>query len=162
MISSEIPAETGAGGKIDRFLKDFFYSGPTMGAVVQSQIQDGAKIYSDRNLVFEQLPKTLLGADLLRLPQQGAHYSALDLISIAVKPDSIVYIAHDSRIPCPAWIVEKFTPSKMRINLPGATLSVYEHRTHANETLTLSSNSENFNGECQMYLVFVQESQNKM
>ena len=52
LIAAEEKVETG------RFLAAFSSSGPTAAVSVQKDAQDGARIYADRDFVFNGLPET--------------------------------------------------------------------------------------------------------
>jgi beta-galactosidase len=142
------------------FIKDFSYSGEFPTAAVQRNAGNGKKIYSDRAYEFEKLPKALIGADWLQLPVDDKLYSAVDLISFAVKQNGVMYIAHDDRLPRPEWLTASFTATDMKLSVAKATLTLFKRAVRANETLTLGENTENAKlTACTMYVVFVQDAQ---
>src|SRR6185436_4201509 len=105
-----VSAVARGGSQTGRFINGFNYTGPTSGASVQRDAQEGKKAYADADAKFESLPASLKGADWLALPNADNYYSAEDLIEIQVKGGSRVYIAQDARLPTPAWVTAKFKP----------------------------------------------------
>jgi beta-galactosidase len=138
-----------------RFVNNFNYTGPTSGASVQSDAQDGKKVYADADVKFEALPAELRGADWTQLPNADARYSAEDLIELQVKSGSRVYVAHDARLAPPAWIAAKFKPSNVKLTIGGQPMRVYERQVERDESLTLSSNTGDAKASANMYVVFV-------
>ena len=139
-----------------RFVAGFNYTGPTSGATVQRDAQDGKPAYSDAaGVTFESLPAQLKGADWVQLPSADRGYSAEDLIELQVKGGSRVYVAHDARLPVPKWIEARFKPTDIRLNLAGQPMRVFERVAERDESLTLSSNSEDPKTTHNMYVIFV-------
>ena len=104
-----------------KFIESFAYTGPTAGVRVQKNVADGGKIYSDRDFTFTGLPKGLSGADWVQTAQADSLYSAVDLMQLVVQADTDVYIAHDDRLPLPAWLKNQFKPDRLEphCQLPG-------------------------------------------
>ncbi len=71
----------------------------------------GKNIYVDRDHSFTDLPAELIGADWLKASESDAFYSAVDFIQIAVNAGTTVSIAHDDRLPRPAWLTSQFQPT---------------------------------------------------
>jgi len=139
-----------------RCVKTFSYSGPTGTVCVQQDAHEGAKIYTDRELTFKGLPELLQGSDWIQTANADKLYSAVDLIEVAAGEDSVVYIAHDDRLPRPAWLQRLFTPTDTSLEVQGKTMKLFERRVHGGESLTLGSNTEDRRlKSCNMYVVFV-------
>jgi beta-galactosidase len=142
-----------AGG---RCVKSFSYSGPTGTVCVQEDAREGAKIYADRDFTFTRLPDLLKGSDWIQTANADKLYSAVDLIEVAPGEDSVVYVAHDDRLPRPAWLQRLFTPTETSLAVEGKTMKLFERHVHGGESLTLGSNTEDRRlKSCNMYVVFV-------
>jgi beta-galactosidase len=139
-----------------RCVKTFSYSGPTGTVCVQRDAHEGAQIYTDRDFTFKGLPELLLGSDWIQTANADKLYSAVDLIEVAAGEESVVYIAHDDRLPRPAWLQRLFTPTDTNLDVQGKTMKLFERRVHGGESLTLGSNTEDRRlKSCNMYVVFV-------
>jgi beta-galactosidase len=139
-----------------RCVKTFSYSGPTGTVNVQQDAREGAKIYIDRDFTFNGLPDLLKGSDWIQTANADKLYNAVDLIEVGPGEDSIVYVAHDDRLPRPAWLQRLFTPTETSLAVAGKTMKVFERHVHGGESLTLGSNTEDRRlKSCNMYVVFV-------
>jgi beta-galactosidase len=139
-----------------RCVKTFSYSGPTGTVSVQQDAHEGAKIYTDRDFTFKGLPELLQGSDWIQTANADKLYSAVDLIEMAPGEDSVVYIAHDDRLPRPAWLQRLFTPTDASLEVQGKAMKLFERRVHGGESLTLGSNTEDRRlKSCNMYVIFV-------
>jgi beta-galactosidase len=141
---------------IGHCLKTFSYSGPTGTVCVQENAREGAKIYTDRDFIFSSLPELLKGSDWIQTANADKLYSAADLIELAPGEDSVIYIAHDDRLPRPTWLQQLFTPTEASLAVEGKAMKLFERHVHGGESLTLGSNTEDRRlKSCNMYLVFV-------
>ncbi len=139
-----------------RCVKTFSYSGPTGTVCVQPDAHEGAKIYTDREFTFKTLPDLLQGSDWIQTAYADKLYNAVDLIEVAPGEDSVVYIAHDDRLPRPAWLQQLFTPTDTSLDVQGKTMKLFERHVHGGQSLTLGSNTEDRRlKSCNMYVVFV-------
>ena len=145
---------------IGRCLKAFSYSGPTTSVAVQEGAKDGAKIYTDREFTFRGLPESLKGSDWIQTAAADKLYSAVDLMELAPGADSMVYIAHDDRLPRPEWLQRLFTATAVSLNIEGKPMKLFERRVTGGESLTLGSNTEDRKlKSCNMYIVFVKQAE---
>ena len=141
-------------------LKTFSYSGPTGAVCVQENVREGAKIYADREFLFKSLPDLLKGCDWIQTANADKLYNAADLIELAPGEDSVIYVAHDDRLPRPAWLQRLFTPTEISLAVDGKTMKLFERRVRSGESLTLGSNTEDRRlKSCNMYLVFVKPAE---
>jgi len=140
-----------------KFITEFSYSGPTGAVHVESDAQDGKKVLTDRDDVFGALPAILKGADYVQAAAGDARYNAVDLMEIAVKAGSTVFVAHDERLKQPEWLTRQFKPADFPIALGGHTMKVFQRIISTDESLTLGTNTENANApaDSNMYIVFV-------
>ncbi len=142
--------------KTGKFTKAFSYSGPTAGVHVEADAQEGKKIYVDVDARFAQLPAALKGADYVQLAAADKAYSAVDLIEIGVKAGTVVSIAHDDRLPRPAWLSGQFETTPLSVTVDGKPMRVFQRRATAAQSFTLGSNTETLGPRAfNMYLVFV-------
>jgi len=158
-VSAEPPAATGEAPKLagaGRQIISFSYSGPTTIVHVEQNAADGKNIFADRDLPFTNLPTELVGADWVQGANNDSAYSAVDLMQLAVKGGSLVAIAHDDRLPLPEWLTRLFQRTEKSLKVDGQTMTIFQHRAPANESLTLGSNTDNpAAGKANSYIVFV-------
>ena len=144
--------------KVDagRFLAAFSYSGPTTSVNVQESARDGAKIYVDRDFIFNGLPSPLVDSDWVQTANADKLYSAVDLLDFSLKVDGIVYVAYDSRLTVPDWLQHQFNATEMTLAINGRPMKIFERSVRNGESLTLGSNTENRQFKsCNMYVVFI-------
>ena len=145
-----------------RFITAFSYSGPTTLVHVEQNAQNGKTIYVDRDLPFAGLPAELIGADWVQAANGDSPYSAVDLVEVAVKAGTVVSIAHDDRLPRPAWLTRQFQPTDLGLTINGRSMKVFQRRVERDESLTLGANTENTaGGAANMYIVFVNAAQER-
>jgi beta-galactosidase len=138
------------------FTKSFSYSGPTGIVHLEADAEDGKNVYVDRDFPFAGLPALLTGADFVQGSNNDRAYSAVDLMEIAVKGGSVVYIAYDDRLSPPDWLTRQFQPTDTSFALLGKPMKIFQHRSDQDESLTLGSNAEGATAKAfNMYLVFV-------
>ena len=138
-----------------RYIKSFSYSGPTMLVHVEENAQTQKNIYLDRSYAFKELPRELVGADWVQAANADKLFSAVDLMEVAVEPGTMVWIAHDDRLPRPAWLARQFKPTKLTLEIEGQAMSIFQRRSQHAESLTLGANIETARVKsCNMYIVF--------
>lgn len=139
-----------------RFLNSFSYSGPTTSVHIMKNAQDGARVYADRNFVFNDLPAALVGSDWVQAANADKLYSAVDLLDFSFSVDGAVYVALDARLPVPDWLQRAFSPTSMMMEINHQTMKIFERHVRNGESLTLGSNTENRQYKsCNMYVVFI-------
>jgi beta-galactosidase len=160
---SEEPPPIGDGqplAGVGRYIVSFSYSGPTGIVHVEQNAADGKNIFVDRDLPFTGLPEQLVGADWVQGANSDSVYSAVDLMQVAVKGGCTVAIAHDDRLPSPAWLTQKFKRTSMSLKVNGQTMTIFQRRAKADESLTLGSNTDDPSVKtANAYIVFVNGSQ---
>jgi beta-galactosidase len=140
--------------QLGRYVKSFSYSGPAGGVRVQPDASEGDPAYTDSAAAITKLPPELQGADYIQAAHADRAYSAVDLMEIAVKAGATVYVAHDDRLPRPAWLTRQFEPTALSIAVQGKPMKIYRRRAAADESLTLGSNAEGA-AQGNMFVVFV-------
>jgi beta-galactosidase len=150
LLASETKVDAG------RFLAAFSYSGPAASVRVQQDAKDGAKIYTDRDFVFSELPAALQGSDWVQTANADKLYSAVDLLDFSLNGDGVVYVAHDARLPEPDWLLQQFRATEMKLTVNGQPMKIFERHARSGESLTLGSNTADRKlKSCNMYVVFV-------
>src|SRR6185295_9323698 len=147
--------EMGA-AKVGRFAEGFSYTGPTELVHVEANAGDGKNIYCDKDYAFTALPAELAGADWVQAACADCSYSAADLMQIAVKAGTTVYIAHDDRLPRPVWLNRQFRPTTLSITVNQQPMKLFRRRLQNTESLTLGSNTDGAPPSSgNMYVVFL-------
>jgi beta-galactosidase len=142
-----------------QFIRRFSYSGPATSVRVAEQARDGKMIYVDRDYRFDGLPAALRGSDYIQAANADKQYVAVDLMEVAVRSKAAVFLAHDDRLPRPAWLLRQFKPTDLRVVVQGSDMTVYQYQAAENESLTLGPNSDTgATRACNMYVVFVNAS----
>jgi len=136
-----------------RYVASFSYSGPTSGVHVERDAQNGKQIYVDGAQKFASLPDDVVGADYIQASAADSKYSAVDLMELAVKAGTTVWIAHDDRLPRPTWLTGQFQQvGTTTITVDGKRMHLFVHSAARDESLTLGSNGET---DGNMYVAFV-------
>jgi len=139
-----------------RYAKSFSYSGPTTAVHLESNVQPRKSIYLDQPYSFHQLPGELLGADWVQAANADKFFSAVDLMEIAVESGTLISVAHDDRLPRPAWLTRLFEPTNTSLDIEGQAMKIFQRRAKNSESLTFGSNLEDSKmPACHMYVVFI-------
>jgi beta-galactosidase len=141
---------------LGKFIKTLNYTAPNAAIVhVEVDARPGKSAYVNAEIPFAALPPALLGADWVQADDRDATYSAVDLMELAVTAGTTVTIAHDDRLPRPAWLTKQFSPTGTKITVAGQTLSLFAHTTKSDASLTLGANTEDTRIQAAaMYIVF--------
>jgi beta-galactosidase len=140
-----------------KFTKTLNYTGP-YGSIVHIEIaaRDGRNAYANVDSPFTALPATLQGADWVQVDNRDALYSAVDLMELAVTGNTVVWIAHDNRLPRPSWLTKQFQPTGEAIAVLGQKMELFRREVARDESLTLGANTEDTSIKTgNLYLVFV-------
>jgi beta-galactosidase len=101
----------------------------------------------------------LVGADWVQAAGRDGLYDAVDLMELAVGAGHVVSVAHDDRIPRPAWLTRQFMATTTRITVNGQPMTVFQRRVERDESLTLGANVKSSAIKAaNMYIVFVNAS----
>ena len=139
-----------------RYVTGFSYSGPTTTVHLERDAKNGKRVYVDRDTAFAELPAALIGADWVQAANGDSLYSAVDLMEIAVKAGSLVFVVHYDRLARPAWLMRLFQSSDMSLTINGRSMRLFHRLADRDESLTLGTNTENVGAAgCNMYVVFV-------
>ena len=136
-------AAAAARGMLGRFTKAFNYSGPSSSIVhVEIQARNGKNVYVDIDAPFAGLPDELDGADWVQAANRESLYNAVDLMEVSVVAGATVSIAHDDRLPRPAWLTKQFQPTTAKLTMAGQPMTIFQRRADRDESLTLGANTE--------------------
>lgn len=135
------------------------YSGPSPLVHIEKDAQNGRNIYVDRDWPFKSLPTELEGCDWVQAADDDALYVAEDLMEIALKAGSRIYIAHDDRLPRPVWLLGRFRPTDIRLDVAGQSMTVFATDVDEDQSLTLGPNTDDPSiRQARMYIVFIRQS----
>lgn len=150
-------AKTSGPIMLGRFIKTLNYTAPNAAIVhVEVDARPGKNAYVNAETPFPALPAELVGADWVQADDRDSTYSAVDLMEIAVIAGSTVTIAHDDRLPRPAWLTKQFKPTGAKIIITGQSLSLFAYTTKKDASFTLGANTEDTRIQAAaMYVVFV-------
>ncbi|HEY0865652.1 MAG TPA: DUF4982 domain-containing protein [Lacunisphaera sp.] len=158
IVASAVTRAQAAGpAMLGKFIKTLNYTGPNASIVhVETGARDGKNAYVNIDSPFATLPAALQGADWVQVDNRDALYSAVDLMELAVAGGSTVWIAHDNRLPRPAWLTKQFQPTATTLTIVGQPMTLFRRDISRDESLTLGANTENTSiTEGNLYLVFV-------
>jgi len=135
---------------------------PTLMTDLAARARDGKNAYIDVDSPFVKLPVELEGADWVQSATKESSYSAVDLMQLAITGGTVVSIAHDARVPVPAWLTSQFQPTDLTLTVDGQTMKVFQRHAKTDESLTFGSNAENAAlPTANMYIVFVNTEPDK-
>lgn len=140
-----------------RLIDTFNYTGPTELVHVETGASDGKNVYCDRDYPFENLPSNLTGADWVQAADADKFYPAADLMQLAVKAGTTVYVAYDASLPGPDWLEHQLRPTHSSLMIAGRRMKLFVKHLRGDASLTFGSNVADGGKEtCNMYVVFVQ------
>ena len=150
-------ARTAGPAMLGKFIKTLNYTGPNASIVhVEIAARDGKNAYVNIDSPFTALPDMLQGADWVQVDNRDALYSAVDLMEIAVTGNTVVWVAHDNRVPRPVWLTKQFQPTGETIAILEQKMELFRRDVAKDESLTLGANTEDTSRkEGNLYLVFV-------
>jgi beta-galactosidase len=142
-----------------RFTQAFSYTGPAESVRVQMKAANGKNVYCDRDILFQDLPDILSGADWIQAAESDCFYNAADLMQIAAPSDTTLYVAHDNQLPLPGWLQRDFSATGQSFVVNGRTMKLFTRRFQDNGSMTLGSNDESSpNNSGNMYIVFLKHT----
>jgi beta-galactosidase len=157
VASASTGTQTAGPAMLGKFIKTLNYTGPNASIVhVEIAARDGKNAYVNIDSPFIALPAALQGADWVQVDNRDALYSAVDLLELAVTGKTVVWIAHDNRLPRPAWLTKQFQATDSTLTVAGQPMTLFRRNVANAESLTLGANTENTSlTEGNLYLVFV-------
>jgi beta-galactosidase len=157
IVATAASAKASGAAMLGKFIKTLNYTGPNSSIVhVEISARNGKNAYVNIDSPFTALPTPLEGADWVQVDNRDALYSAVDLMELAVTGKSTVWVAHDNRLPRPAWLTKQFQPTDSTLTVAGQPMTLFRRNITSAESLTLGANTEDTSRkEGNLYLVFV-------
>ncbi len=159
-IRADVPSKVVAikADRVGRYIKTLNYSGPHASIThVEINARDNRNAYVNVDSPFASLPPSLIGADWVQVDNRDALYSAVDLMELAVVANTTIYVAHDNRLPRPAWLLSQFEASGESITILGQRMDLFRRNVaDADASFTFGANTDDTRiAEANHYLVFV-------
>lgn len=124
---------------------------------IADEIQNGGKIFGDRDFTFISLPSQLEGAEMIQTACDSKNSSS-DLAEFTAAQDMTVLIGLDNRVEkVPDWMngFEKTLMTAQTSN--DVTFEIYSKKVNADEVVTLGSNGQS--AYCVNYVVFASDAE---
>ncbi len=151
---AEVTAPAAGEAYLGSRVTGFSYSGPSAGARIAAGAADGRQAYGESLATFGNLPAYLRGADFVLAPAADALYNAVDLMEIGVRAGTRVTVAHDDRLPRPAWL-GAYRSTGQSIMVGNQPMSLFERIVESDTGLTFGANAEGINlPAANMYVIF--------
>lgn len=121
---------------------------------VADSAENGAAIFGDREVIFQNLPEALNGAEYIRTACDSKNYDG-SLAQMTVVVPVTVYVAMDDRVsPVPAWLSDWTKTALEFDNDNNVHFVCYARELDAGESAELGTNG--MKGSCVNYLVLAQ------
>ncbi len=134
---------------------NFSYTGVGQ-AVLGKGLGNGELVYSDRALTYANLPPYLSGSEFIKTPDADKIYWALDQLQFLPQQDLEVYVAHDDRVPRPAFITSGYIDTGDDILIQDSLHSIFKRRVGAGTGVVMAGNFDSGpDSNSNMYVVFV-------
>jgi beta-galactosidase len=131
------PTKTVAAG--DRLFSTFAYTGDGAGGE-EDKLAENILAYTDDALIYlETVPKSLVGARLIRTANKDRSYWANDYIVATAARDLEFFVAHDAAAPRPGWL-KNFRLTGDVVKVKGRSLKLYSQPLKAGESIRISGN----------------------
>ena len=126
--------------KSDLFTK-FSYTGNGK-AALRSNVHWGKKTYTDMEHNYTVIPKYLVGAEYVRVPNSDGKYWARDQLQFIAGADMEIYVGHDDRVPRPAFLLNDYKDLGDDVNLGGVKMSLFKRIAKKGESIIMAGNSD--------------------
>ncbi len=126
--------------KSDLFTK-FSYTGNGK-AALRKNVHWGKKTYTDLEYNYTVIPRYLVGAEYVRMPNSDGKYWARDQLQFIAGADMEIYIGHDDRVPRPAFLLNDYEDTGDDVNLVGVKMSVFKRVATKGESIIMAGNSD--------------------
>lgn len=109
---------------------------------VQSDLQEGAVMFGDRDVTYTLIPGFLIGADYIRTAADSKFYEG-DLASFTAGTDINAYVCLDDRVSSiPQWLSGWTDTGEDLFNSNNVSFSIYQSAFEQGETVTLGTNGQ--------------------
>ena len=124
---------------------------------IDSDIQIGDKIYTDRDMVYVTLPQEVIGAESINIPCNAKTASG-NIAAFTAGEDINVYVAFDTRVEnIPAWMSGWNDTGLLASNDQYVDYKLFCKEFSAGDVITLGANGQS--AYCVNYTVFVTSAQ---
>lgn len=122
---------------------------------VQSNLQEGALMFGDREVTYEMIPGFLIGADYIRTAADSKVYES-NLAEFVAGTDLNAFVCMDDRVdPQPAWLADWSDTGEDLFSSNDVSFSIYQASFQQGETVSLGMNGQS--SGCVNYTVAVTE-----
>jgi beta-galactosidase len=134
-----VPPERLGVGRTNGLFSTFAYTGQGVGGG-EDPIDCGILAYTDDALLYlDEIPDCLAGVSLIRTANGDSGYWANDYIVATAARDLEVYVAHDTSLPRPMWLVE-YEQKDDHVKVNGRTLSLFSRTLKRDSILRIPGN----------------------
>jgi beta-galactosidase len=126
--------------KSDLFTK-FSYTGDGK-AMLRSNVHWGKKAYTDLEYNYTVIPKYLVGAEYIRIPNSDGKYWARDQLQFIAGAAMEIYVGHDDRVERPKFLLLDYKDTGDDINLQGVKMSLFKRVAKKGESIIMAGNSD--------------------
>lgn len=121
--------------------RKFSYTGDSP-AMLRTNVHWGKKAYTDLQYNYTVIPRYLVGAEYIRMPNSDSRYWARDLLQFIAGEDMIVYVGHDDRVPRPSFLIEEFDDTGDDFMLGDVSMSLFKKEAQKGESIVMAGNSD--------------------
>jgi len=122
-------------------------------AVLRTNAYWGKKPYIDQEVNYLRIPRYLVGAEYIRLPNSDKAYWARDQLQFIAGKDMVIWVGHDDSVPRPQFL-EDYTDTGDDVKLGANIMSIFERRVKAGTSIIMAGNSDDDVPEnARMYVV---------
>ncbi len=127
-------------------------------AVLRTNAYWGKKAYIDQEINYLRIPRYLVGAEYVRLPNADKAYWARDQLQFIAGKDMIIWVGHDDTVPRPQFL-EDYKDTGDNFKLGKNVMSIFERRVKAGTSIIMAGNSDGDVPEnARMYVVLAKAS----
>lgn len=142
--------------KRSELFSQFSYTGLEK-AVLRTNAYWGKKPYIDQEINYLHLPKYLMGAEYVRLPNADKSYWARDQLQFIAGKNMIIWVGHDDSVPRPQFL-QDYQDTGDNIKLGENIMSIFERRVKAGTSIIMAGNSDDeVPQNAKMYVVLAKE-----
>jgi hypothetical protein len=137
---------------------EFFYDVKVQGVDSSYELDvlnDGKRVFTDREFAFVDVPDTLINAEFIRVPNNLKSATGSVLYSFKLNCTGKLFIAHDDRIAKPLWLSSGYTLTPYTLDIGGSISSLYFKNVEKDERIELGANQVpgTETGGCNNYVI---------
>ncbi|MBQ7265701.1 MAG: pectate lyase [Firmicutes bacterium] len=120
---------------------------------IDTDVQLGDKVYTDRDVTYKTLPTGILGGECILTPCDAKTITT-DLADVTFSEDAVILVGIDTRVTStPSWLSGWTDTGNTFENSGIITYKLYSKAVKADETITLGANGQS--SGCMGYTAFV-------